>query len=316
MTDAAILTTLIPGSVWRKETVKKGKTRVSESVVLAISNQDLSEALLERFPPQVVFITDRGQLLTQGVDTFVATRNYVTINEGVVAAMAQVQAQAFGEDDEVEDFDQVSLDQPAGGLTEAAAQLAETIGLEPSDSEDAAPNYPFQLTNTAHELNDVLVDSFVSYTEAPWATGEVMHTLKFGLADVALEDLEAVFVKEQLPFQLVSWGTLVDLTSAKPVSVGLAIQGSQAYGLVYLLTEKPVSQDLLAEEHGLEIVEDAPEGDVIDVNATPVQVQATDVVNVATAQVVTAQPTPVTAQPVAQVVAQAQPAVGTVTIVG
>lgn len=279
MIDAAILTTLIPGSVWRREIRKQGKEpRISEVTVLAISNQTSSPKVLEEHPAQVLFVTEGGELLTQDIEFFVRRRTYVTLNEDVAAAMTTTIGLCFPADEEVEDFDQVELSDASTeiALQEVASGDLEDTPLEGETAGDDTQVFPFQVIGE-HPLSQLLSEGFVSYTEGPpTTTGELLHTLKFSLDELTLEDLVAVFVTEQVPFTLTSWGSTLSFESSQPLSVGQEIRGSSAYAVVYLLTKEVTAKDQAAE---LKIFEETPPPPpaqtvtVVDTVAAPVAVQ-------------------------------------------
>lgn len=234
MTEAAILTMLVPGSVWER----KGKKKVTEVTVLAVTNQELSAEILEEHPQQVVFVTERMSVLSLDIESFLKGRNYSNMNEQVeelmnsaVAATADVD-----EDDEEEgDFDKIQLPEDQDMIEvppENNGVVSEENGIEVNV-------YPFRLVEP-HPLAQMLAEAFVSYTQSPWPGEQTLHTLTFLTDDLAQEDLEAVFIEENRHFEVNTDAVTITLGDAPALSVGLEVRGSSSYGVVHFLADAQV----------------------------------------------------------------------------
>lgn len=237
MIDAAILTTLIPGSVWQRE----GKKKITTVTVLTITNTSLRSELQEQHPPQVVFVTEGGDVLSQDVDFFLKKRTYVNINSPVESLIAKITELCIPVDDEEIDIDSIEL--PSGDGLSETSEGEESGTSEPAAEGDSAPEeavYPFALTNAEHPLAGLLAEQFVSYSESPWLGDMVLHTLKFSLEEIAMEDLQAVFGVEANGYTITSWGEQTEVPGNDKVTVGLEVRGSQSYGCVYSVTDPAV----------------------------------------------------------------------------
>lgn len=171
---------LVPGSVWQR--VRKDKTTFT--TVLFVSNQGLSDAVLEQFPPQVVFLTDKLNVLTQDVGTFLASRTFHTIDmgtENLIQALLSPPEEDLDDTDPTETIDKIVVDDleehPGGGVVVA------------DDSESDIPVFTPEFFNGAN-----LDAAFLSYTEAPFSTGDTLHVLRFALSQsLSLDQLKAAF---------------------------------------------------------------------------------------------------------------------------
>jgi hypothetical protein len=272
MLDATILTMLVPGSVW--ERTRKGNT--SHVTVLTVSNGTLKEETLENFPQQVVFITERGEVMTQTIEFFVAKRNFVTVNTQFEAAVEALIQSANAEEPEIEDLDNIEL--PDEDQSKALEAFNESLGGK-SDSDiievdDPVMVQPFTLVDSDHELADLLSGDFVSYTESPWTDGQVLHALKFSLDELALEDLETVFVKEHQRFVINTADCLTTLADAAPISIGLEVRGTVSYGCVYF-SSKAVPKEEVAEVK----VEQTGSHQAVTLNPAPTSIVVGNVVS-------------------------------------
>ena len=164
---------LVVGSVWARGS--NGNT----STVLAISNDGLSDAVLEKFPRQVVFLTSKFKVLTQPIDMFIDSRVYQGIDEGVAALMAEVTSEPEPDEDDKVDIDAVDLGD-------------ETVDESSVEDEGEAETIPVFEPAQFAGLN--LDAHFLSYSESPYHTGDTMHTLRFALdRDLSIDQLRSVF---------------------------------------------------------------------------------------------------------------------------
>lgn len=176
---------LVPGSVWQR--VRKGNATFT--TVLFVSNSGLSEAVLEQFPAQVVFLSDKMNVLTQDVETFLSSRTFHTIDTGVENLLRALLSPP-DEDDVDESIDNIQLDDEPSILGEVVGDPDEgDDGIDMGD--DSADVAIF----TPQFFNGFDLDSaFVSYTEAPFHTGDTLHILRFALSpQLTLDHLKAAF---------------------------------------------------------------------------------------------------------------------------
>lgn len=178
--NAAILTTLIPGSVWERP--RKGR-EPSMATVLAISNENVPERHREEHPMQVVFFAhEQGQILNLSVEAFINKRTYQGMNEHADSAISTLMdVLTMDEDGEADasTFENIQLDSNEG---------ASEQGPEESDTLVS----PFVYGDMAHPLAQTLAENFVRYTEV--LNGEHMQiTLGFLLDEMTQEQLEQAF---------------------------------------------------------------------------------------------------------------------------
>lgn len=234
MIDAAILTMLVPGSVWAKSD-KQGE-QISVTVV-GITNTEVTAKVLDRHPQQVVFITSRSHLVSQDVESFLKRRTYMTMNSQVEMLLESVISAAVEQEEEEEDFDTVELP-------------ADEVGVQTADGapdQDYNEGSNFNLTN-AHPLAQMLADGFVSYTEAPWVEGMMMHCLRFTLDELAVEDLQAIFIEEGQAFTVRVQSQVMQFANGAADMVGLEVVGDTAVGCVYHLAARNSATEEIAED--------------------------------------------------------------------
>lgn len=181
-----IQSNLIPGSVWAR-TKKNGD--VSYSTVLCVTNQNCSERVLEVNPNQVVFLTEQLQILSMTPEQFLNGRVYADIDTDVAAAMEVLTTEQDDEDDEDIDLDSVEIDENA--FTKLVGEIAEGSDGDDQDTPDepdtreetprVAQFNALKLNVGPHPIASDLESSFVGYSEAPYPTGDTMHTLRFAL---------------------------------------------------------------------------------------------------------------------------------------
>ena len=171
---------LVVGSVWARTTTN------STSTVLAVSNQDLSQEVLEKFPQQVVFLTSKYKILTQDVDTFLRSRVYQGLDTTVISLMEALTTEPEQEDDDV-DIDSVDIKVVKDGFEQIIASVEE-------DSEDGEDDNGIPVFEPA-EFDGLDLDRhFLSYSEAPYHTGDTLHVLRFALdKELNIDQLRAIF---------------------------------------------------------------------------------------------------------------------------
>lgn len=172
---------LVVGSVWARTTTN------STSTVLAVSNQDLSQEVLEKFPQQVVFLTSKYKILTQDVDTFLRSRVYQGLDTNVISLMEALTTEPEPEEDDDVDIDSVDIKVVKDGFEQIIASVEE-------DSEDGEDDNGIPVFEPA-EFDGLALDAhFLSYSESPYHTGDTMHTLRFALdRDLSIDQLRSVF---------------------------------------------------------------------------------------------------------------------------
>lgn len=171
---------LVVGSVWART------SNNSISTVLAVSNQDLSQEVLEKFPQQVVFLTSKYKILTQDIDTFLRNRVYQGLDTTVISLMEALTTEPEPEDDDV-DIDSVDIKVVKDGFEQV-------IGGAEEDSEDSEDDNGIPVFEPA-EFDGLALDRhFLSYSEAPYHTGDTLHVLRFALdKELNIDQLRAIF---------------------------------------------------------------------------------------------------------------------------
>jgi hypothetical protein len=288
---------LVPGSIWSRQS-RKGTT---SSRVIAVSNQGLSEETLLNFPQQVVFVTDRQKVLTQDINTFLAQRVFEGIDEQTETLVAAILNPAilenYEDEDEEEtiDFDAVDVsedlnkmlaeaikadgedapseDVPAEKKRVQVADIIEAQALAEQHNTGISPSYgsfpvyrnpDFTLKIENHPLAEKLQDACVSYSEAPFHTGDTLHTIRFVLsADLSLSQIGDAFrVSNQDAIE--SFSIVNSYEQATNVSidgyVGTFLEtgiNSRTYGVLYVTSvgdfRAPKEETISAEELQLAI---------------------------------------------------------------
>jgi len=172
---------LVVGSVWART------ANNATSTVLAVSNQDLKADVLEKFPQQVVFLTSKYKILTQDIDTFLRNRVYQGIDPTVVSLMEALTSEPEPEDEEV-DIDSVDLPAEKSFDSMVASTDEESAETE-EESDDTIPVFePAEFDGLALDRH------FLSYSEAPYHTGDTLHVLRFALdRELNIDQLRAIF---------------------------------------------------------------------------------------------------------------------------
>lgn len=225
--DAAILTMLIPGSVWERE----GREGPVQVTVLAITNDSLSARRLEQFPRQVVFVSERGNILSQEVDQFLSRRTYVSLNTNVEALMSTVLDAALeAENAEEINFDEVTpITEGAENIVDGQLELAE---------KDSSIVSPFN-----HEGAPILSELFTQY-EVSYSANVGTHRLKFLLDGMTLEKLASYFDGStgfRIGYQVGDTLEEVEMTAGSwslyPATLEIRAAGT-AYGVITLVTDE------------------------------------------------------------------------------
>ncbi len=262
---------LTPGSQWSRKQ-KNGKDRVS--TVICVSNQSLKDEVLEKHPQQVVFLTHRKEVLTQTIDTYLASRNYVGHDE-VMTNLYENGIVGEGESDDsvsvasIDDIDNILLPGEEGDDEDGAEDAdmvegAEVFGESDDTLEEEATIPVFEPA----VFSGVDLDAaFVSYTEMPnpQDPGSTMHALRFVLDDqLTLAKLNTIFEQSRVDslssIVIDSTAARINLTvtSAWPAFVEIDLTGS-AVGIIYLGSNGYIHSVMLAEESAVEAVaEPAP----------------------------------------------------------
>lgn len=171
------------GSAWERQ-------NGSISVVIAVTNLSLREELQEKFPPQVVFVTGSGTVLSQEIQIFLKSRKFVGtdafVQEHVTKAIEGADEEQDTEDEEPVDIDSIDPD-TFDGIVNADNDEGEGEGAE--EEEGTIPVFePAVFDGLA------LDDHFISYAEAPAANGDTLHILRFALDETLnLDQVCSVF---------------------------------------------------------------------------------------------------------------------------
>lgn len=174
---------LVVGSVWART------ANNATSTVLAVSNQDLKADVLEKFPQQVVFLTSKYKILTQDIDTFLRNRVYQGIDPTVVSLMEALTTEPEPEEDDDVDIDSVDLPAEKSFDSMVASTNEESEESEESEEDDTIPVFePAEFDGLALDRH------FLSYSEAPYHTGDTLHVLRFALdRELNIDQLRAIF---------------------------------------------------------------------------------------------------------------------------
>jgi len=207
---------LVPGSIW--ERTRRGKPS-TYTTVLMVSNLELNPQLLDKFPQQVVFLSDSLKVLTQDVETFLATRTYYGSDAGIVNL---IEALLSPNDQEPETDADDDEDQALSGAPQDDAVDIDSIDVGDTQIQetltDDAPIFKPSLWNGV-DLNK----AFRGYRESPYHTGDTLHTLRFELTGgVTLDALNRAFDygnAENSVAGLVIDTFLVDCNQEYPTSV-------------------------------------------------------------------------------------------------
>ncbi len=188
-----IQSNLVAGSVWERQS-KRG---VKSSIVLMVTNQDLSPEVQAKNPVQVVFMTESHAVLSTDVETFIHRRTFTGMNPTLVSHLEAISDIAFdedAEDDSVLDIGAISVDESQFRSLVNAADTGETEDDEDGDDDHDGAGELF-LNVGPHPFKDALESSFIGYREAPlFHTGDTLHTLSFMLDEqVTMQMIHAAF---------------------------------------------------------------------------------------------------------------------------
>lgn len=171
---------LIPGSIW--ERARKGEP--SYSLVLCVTNEGLSQNVLEKHPQQVVFVTDQGKVLSMGISEFAANRSYYNFN-AKAAEMFDNLINPPEEDEELDEEDAAILAEGIDNVSPDETLFVSDAGpaTEESAEDDVVDSSPsvMRINVGPHPIADLLQANLVGYSESPFHTGDTLHTLKFTL---------------------------------------------------------------------------------------------------------------------------------------
>lgn len=269
MIDAAILTTLIPGSVWARA---RKDADPSQSTVLCVTNQSLSARVQEEHPPQVIFVTEAGKICSQEVEHFLKRRTYVTTNNEVDQLMTSViDSVLLPEEDEAdpEQFESIDLD---------ASDSAPKEDPEAMQAEEGSiiTNSPFQY-NGDGEIAEKLADCFSRYSEVSVGGDIFLASLTFMLDDMSVEELESHFqgnigfsITYQIGATEVNTHVPAGTWELQPTQLEIGSSGN-AYARLALMLKADVANGVL-EQVDTEQVTEAPVTVAVGVDTTPITV--------------------------------------------
>jgi hypothetical protein len=221
---------LVPGSVWERAR-KKGASSISR--VLFVTNDELQPPQSDRFPPQVVFVSDKLKVLSMDVDSFVGNRTYIGIDDHFKALAEAAVTDPEVLEDEMDDIDFDAVEVPPEDTapttpapitttdTAKRVQVADMLfgtdeplavtGVNGASSPDQLTTQPpalvtattlspatqpfgFSVLRGNVALAPLLAVAFAGYAESPFHTGDTQHELKFALGhSFSLADLHLAF---------------------------------------------------------------------------------------------------------------------------
>lgn len=167
MTDAVTLTMLVPGSIWIRD-LGDGKPARKQSV-LHITNQNLTPKVQAKNPPQVVFMTEQGFVLSQGIEKFLESRTFYSMDgrlESLLTQLTEVEEEEEAELNPIEDT-VIPTDEPVSSETNLVDSNKKVFDLNVGD----------------HPLASLLDANLVSYMEEPYYNGDTLHILTFNLSN-------------------------------------------------------------------------------------------------------------------------------------
>lgn len=185
---------LVSGSQW----VLSKKPEGSVSTVVCVTNLTIKPDLQEKFPPQVVTITESGKILSHELGSFLSRRDYVGTSQLVADSFQTILA---GEPDDEEDDDTLAIDGiPVGNDPAFDAILGGADEGDGEDEGDIIENIEVIPVFLPAEHDGLAMDEhFVSYTEAPGATlGSTYNVLRFSLDETLnLDQVRGIFDPSQ-----------------------------------------------------------------------------------------------------------------------
>lgn len=212
------ITFLTPGSVWLKADGTK-------STVLCITNGSLPAKALAKFPTQVVYFNETGDVLSQTADHFMERRRFHNVDPDVESAFDALVGRFVVEGDADAEVEEGELVIIAGDSTEDGE--AEEAPNEPASDEPAvvgeAPFVEFRsVPNELEKQAQILSDAVVSYSQHPLINeGYIAHVLEFDRAKLSSmgitpQGLDALFNPESgvvLPVFAINGDYIVDWTA-------------------------------------------------------------------------------------------------------
>ena len=199
---------LTPGSVWLK-------SDGSKSTVLCITNGSLPAKVQEKFPPQVIYYSEEGDILSQPVDFFMERRQFHNVDPETEATIDALIARITPEIEETDDMEsdeeelilaedgEVGEDEFAPGEdgAEVVAEGSEEAAPKALEAAVTEPDF-ISFSSVAEGLEIaamVLSECAVSYEQQPMISeGYISHIIEFDRAKLASAgvtpfDLNALF---------------------------------------------------------------------------------------------------------------------------
>ncbi len=180
---------LTPGSVWTRE--RKG--RQIFSTVVCVTNTHLPDHIQEQYPPQVVYLDQKGRFNNITVERFLSNRSYYDTDPAVAMNVENI----FGTDEESEtQFVEVSEDELVAGMGEAAETEQETSAGDQQLVDEVPVTFFVEDAETPPAISlDLLSQSLVAYQQRPVPEADtVQHELTFELSDqLTIEQLRGAF---------------------------------------------------------------------------------------------------------------------------
>lgn len=204
---------LVNGSQWALK-------NNSVSTVLMLTNTQIKPELQEKYPPQVVVMTESGKVLSHPVEVFLSRRKYVGYNEFVGSLIGTLLAGEEPEDSGSGDTDQDSIENTPVEADAAFEALLGSVNDSASGDDsiiDGTDEVVFvdgdgdggedegKIPVFFPEVHDDLAldEHFVSYAETPAPIGNgSIHILRFSLDNTLnIDHLRATFdaSNDQIP---------------------------------------------------------------------------------------------------------------------
>lgn len=213
---------LTKGSVWTRN---EGKTAGDQVKVLWITNTSLSEKAQVKFPPQVVYANEDGNIYNRTVESFASQYSFYNVDPDLESKLDALLV--FNEDDyEMEESDDegseteddseesvVEADTKAKTLAEMLAsedeeQTTEELIASALEQHDDHGEENIMMTSVGFVVSqgedcaidpDVLTNALVAYSQEPnRELTRVIHKLLFRLSDkVTIQTLEQSFISEK-----------------------------------------------------------------------------------------------------------------------
>lgn len=231
------LSNLVSGSLWSRETKKNGQ---SISVVLFVTNEGLQEKVLEKFPQQVVFLTENNQILSMTVEEFTRARTFAGMSEKMASLLESI----IVPDDEEEETGEIDSVEVDGKLFVTDDNGTEEESEEEEEQEQPTSSRTDLYANFGpHPKAQALADNLAVYSEAPMLPGgDTLHTLKFNIGDdLTLSDIRDAFRIDDpnsiQKFELTTSTQTFTVDIAGFVNVMLESYPYVDYGCLFVTTE-------------------------------------------------------------------------------